>query len=129
MRTGRPRRSWSIYTAHADAHRAVGRAIRAGVLPPPTTCCLCGLGPPDTRGAVVYHHWSYLPVHELQVAPLCRLCHLRVHAGVLPEPVTGRWHPRRARLAHVVRRGERPVPYGPFPLFVFPAADPTRSAP
>lgn len=58
------------------ASEAVRQAIRRGELAPVTTrACLDCDGP-----AVHYHHeQGYEPEHHLDVAPLCRSCHLRRH--------------------------------------------------
>lgn len=90
-RTGTPQRA---------AHNAVSKAICDGVLARPTECTICHSDGWVTRPAnqyrqayqtftLRYHHWSYLPEHQLDVVPVCGLCHRRVHTGHLPEPKTG----------------------------------------
>lgn len=77
---------------HWPAHSAVRKAIIDGVLPRPETCEECGRKA-SRANVVVYHHWSYLPEHRLDVIPLCSCCHIRLHAGHFPEPRTGRVYP------------------------------------
>lgn len=67
------------------AHGAVNRAVATLMLPPPSACEACG-----QTVRVVYHHWSYGEMHWLDVIPLCRTCHRKVHMGKLAEPRTGR---------------------------------------
>lgn len=71
--------------AIAAAHRAVARAIEAGILSPPGACEICH-GP----WRAVYHHHSYAPEDVLAVRALCTSCHRSVHTGRIPEPGTGR---------------------------------------
>lgn len=96
------------------AHKAVAKAIETGTLPPPRTCKLCGVaGSPFVHGRhspatrVRYHHWSYLPEHRLDVAPLCDSCHKQVHRGHLPDPTSG------VIWAHRIApgEGERALPF------------------
>jgi hypothetical protein len=89
----------------------VARAIKDGTLPPADHCEACGsvglpMGPRRRhRSWYVWHHWSSLLKHALDVICLCRSCHGKVHAGSIPEPRTGRiyerptdwkWAPRAA---------------------------------
>lgn len=67
------------------AVKEVGIAIGHHVLRRPAACEICG-----ARSNLHYHHWSYRPIHALDVIPLCRSCHTRVHAGAVKEPRTGR---------------------------------------
>lgn len=72
---------------HKDCARAaVQFAIRRLELPPVTerACLQCG------GQAQHYHHWSYLKQDWLDVMPLCRRCHKRVHRSIIalePEDV------------------------------------------
>lgn len=85
----------------SDRHTAVRLAIVAGDLRPLSACCCksCGVrfgraaGELDNRWNLVYHHPD--PADFLFVVPLCRSCHGKVHAGLIVEPVTGRWYPCR----------------------------------
>lgn len=69
---------------------AVAKARKGGTLAAPAACESCG-----AAERLVLHHWSYEEAHWLDVIPLCRRCHARVHTGALPEPRTGRMYPRR----------------------------------
>ncbi len=59
------------------AHTAVYLAIHSGHLVKPDTlkCAECG------SPAKHYHHWSYAPEHWLDVIPLCRVCHRKLHTA------------------------------------------------
>lgn len=61
--------------ARGRAYIAVNRAVSRGDLLPVSEqkCNQC-----DDR-ATDYHHWSYLPEHWLDVIPLCRSCHKKLH--------------------------------------------------
>lgn len=60
------------------AKQAVGRAIKAGILPPVSTlfCAKCG------DHAQEYHHESYEPEYWLTVIPLCKKCHAKTYTTV-----------------------------------------------
>jgi hypothetical protein len=94
----------TILTAYEHAHAAVTAALARGTLAPPVTCEACG-GSPGPRqkllrhgrlsrltSQMVYHHHDYLLA--LDVIPLCRSCHRRVHLGLMVEPRTGRLYPQ-----------------------------------
>lgn len=73
-----------------NSHYALNRARANGGLPTdPPACEVCGVAGERKRKSwsVVYHHWSYLPQHFLDVTALCRSCHSKVHRGTLPEPI------------------------------------------
>lgn len=57
------------------ANDAVGRAIKQGLILSAENypCALCGAQAQD------HHHQSYLPEDRLNVIPLCRSCHVKVH--------------------------------------------------
>lgn len=84
----------------SGAHAAVTSAIKDGRLRHADACEACGsvqryaiiarAGKMERRATVVWHHWSYLPMHWLDVIGLCTACHRRLHAGLIPEPRTGR---------------------------------------
>lgn len=75
----------SLKRAKTEAQAAVARAIRAGALPAASSqpCRCCG------ESATKHHHWSYLPEHQLDVAPVCNGCHAQIHAGRIPDPTSG----------------------------------------
>lgn len=82
--------------AHAEANHQVALAVKAGGLLPAKgqPCKVCA------KPARFLHHWSYLPAHALDVAPLCGSCHQLVHCGRIPDPTSGQtWEPDR-----VIRR-------------------------
>lgn len=72
---------------------AVAAALRDGRLARPTACEVCGTPAgvtPQGAALVVLHHWrGFEGDAALDVVPLCRRCHARVHAGTIPEPRTG----------------------------------------
>lgn len=89
-------------------------------LPWAKACEICGRKQhvvSSGAAGVVWHHWSYAEEHRTDCIPLCRRCHSRVHAGLIPEPRTGRIYgePRQAR--QVVT---------PAQLFVSPPPDHTE---
>lgn len=57
------------------AKAAVYLAVTNGDLPH-VTCCACSL---CGNNAHEYHHWSYDHAHWLDVIPLCRSCHRKIH--------------------------------------------------
>lgn len=61
------------------AEKEVMYAVRIGKIPHISTqlCYLC------KRQAQHYHHWSYEPEHRLNVIPLCKSCHGKVHANIV----------------------------------------------
>ena len=62
------------------AKHKVNNAIRDGkMLPACHYWCFCG------KQAEQYHHPSYTPEHQLDVIPICRLCHIKLHREVLPS--------------------------------------------
>lgn len=66
--------------AHAEgvaAHSAVSSAVRTGKLPSAKSlaCAECGKPAHD-----FHHHRGYAQEHYLDVVPLCRQCHVVVHA-------------------------------------------------
>jgi hypothetical protein len=67
--------------AKIRAQSCVAKAVKRGVLPSPWACEVCG----RTKN-VVYHHASYLKQHVLDVVPLCRSCHVKVHRRIIPDP-------------------------------------------
>lgn len=75
------------------ARDEVNRAVREGRLPRPELCEACGCVGPS-----VYHHHDY--GQPLDVIPLCRTCHQRVHNGTIPEPRTGRMYSSEAIREH-----------------------------
>lgn len=74
--------SANYYRKHPDrikAKEAVATAISKGLLPKQenSTCA----NPECSKRAEQYHHWSYEQAHWLSVIPLCKKCHLQLHAG------------------------------------------------
>jgi hypothetical protein len=66
-------------------------AVREGLLDNKRPCVVCATPQGDTPGGgkvVALHHPDYR--RAFYVIPLCRSCHGKVHAGVIPEPETGR---------------------------------------
>jgi len=57
------------------AKDAVHHAVEAGKLPYPKTlqCSYC------PKQAEEYHHPNYKPEHWLDVIPVCRKCHIKIH--------------------------------------------------
>ena len=88
---------------NSKANAAVSRAIREGRMGLPPACEACGVPYRiiGTKGfaSVVWHHWSYEEAHWLDVIPLCRSCHGKIHTGGMDEPRTGRRYPKRAAYA------------------------------
>lgn len=100
----------------------MARAIGRGELALPDACESCGRKEREreretqwVHRTIHYHHWDYSK--PLDVIPLCRSCHWRVHNGKIPEPRTGRIYvqPKRKpktymRLAQFLRerRGNTP---------------------
>lgn len=80
-------------TNKALAHHAVATTLPSE----PPACDICGAAgfrrAGNERGAgqwsVVYHHHSYEPKFWLDVVPVCRSCHMKIHHGQIPEPRTG----------------------------------------
>lgn len=70
-----------FYRWQLKAHKAVGAAVRAGILPHVSkrNCADCG------EQAIFYHHDSYEEVHWLDVTPFCYKCHAIWHS---------KWHPK-----------------------------------
>ena len=96
----RERAAQSAASLEGQACRAVYAAIAAGEIDAePRSCCVCGVAgryPPDgphrinaPAWSIVWHHHSYAPEHWLDVVPVCRSCHNRIHFGTIPEPRTG----------------------------------------
>lgn len=58
------------------ARKAVQRAVKSGVLPAVKTqsCAKCG-----TAAQEYHHHKGYDKEDRLEVMPLCRSCHRRIH--------------------------------------------------
>jgi 8-oxo-dGTP diphosphatase len=80
------------FPSEGRAHAEVARAIREGRLDQNVPCEVCGR-PQSGVGRmaeVVFHHHDYSK--PLDVIPLCRDCHRKVHDGVIPEPRTGRFY-------------------------------------
>lgn len=75
----------STETQKRRAHSAVRAAVLAGLLPE-LGDCEAGCG----RVAAHRHHPEYS--RPLFVVGLCARCHRGVHAGIVQEPVTGRWY-------------------------------------
>lgn len=86
--------------AQSAANRAVKKAIREGILDgEPSHCTVCArVGTRAEKTSkrlstpawtIVWHHWSYLPEHHLDVVAVCRSCHNYIHQGDIPEPLTG----------------------------------------
>lgn len=88
---GTPRRH--LGATADDAHAAVLRAVKAGILQPrPASCEVCGIAGrvvSDGRWNIERHHHSNLPEHHLDLADVCRKCHRAIHAGRIAEPRTG----------------------------------------
>ena len=63
------------------AHHVLNRAVKKNEIKHinEMQCAHCSLP------AHAYHHWSYLPMHWLDVMPLCRSCHHKVHQGKLSD--------------------------------------------
>lgn len=63
------------YPKKTAAVSAVGNAIKASKLPHPKTlkCVKCH------KNAQEYHHPNYTPKHQLDVIPICRICHIHLH--------------------------------------------------
>lgn len=57
------------------ARSAVHYAARIGALPQISDCVCtkCGSQAED------YHHWSYEGHHQLDVIPMCKTCHIKIH--------------------------------------------------
>lgn len=65
---------------YRESSNLVKNAITAGKLPRPDTlkCHYC------PEQAEQYHHYlGYEPEHRLDVVPVCRICHNKIHQGVL----------------------------------------------
>ena len=58
-----------------QARKAVSHAVRCGILPRVSTCACSDCG----GQAETYHHPSYQPDHWLDVIPVCRKCHRKIH--------------------------------------------------
>lgn len=69
--------------SHTNPHRkakgVVRHAVKTGKLPPIKTrvCVICH------NVAEEYHHWSYEEKHFLDVIPLCKKCHHKIHNNQL----------------------------------------------
>jgi hypothetical protein len=60
------------------AYDQVRKAMKEGTLVRPGKCSVCG-----TKGYTVPHHPNYdRPLH---VRWVCQSCHLKIHAGTLPD--------------------------------------------
>lgn len=57
------------------ARQFVNHAVRDKVIPRVSTLC-CALCHAE---AAIYHHWSYLPEHWMDITPLCSSCHGTLH--------------------------------------------------
>lgn len=119
--------------AERRAHAAVQKARQNGTLCEAGYCEGCGLPRAESPyGYLLCHHWSYEEAHRLDVIFLCDRCHARVHAGLLPEPRTGRVYPK-ARERPVRHRRARGRYKRPFVLaqvtvvYVSPLLDPRAS--
>ncbi len=81
---GRLRSSQKYREAYPQRKRAndcVQKAVKRKGFPRATTksCNYCH------KQAAVYHHWSYLQEHWLDVIPVCRMCHAAIHKGELQD--------------------------------------------
>lgn len=75
--------------AQMNAHIAVGRAVRNGLLPRASECQCADCGKPASE----YDHRDY--TRPLDVAPVCRLCNRRRGPALVwtrPIPATGSPH-------------------------------------
>ncbi len=64
---------------HRDPDKALARksvlvAVKSGEIHKPLTCEYC-----QSSGKIEGHHWSYLPMHWLDVIWLCPTCHGKEH--------------------------------------------------
>ncbi len=71
----KPRRPKELWTLRQQAHAAVHKAVKLGILMPVKSCVCIRCG----RQAQAYHHVSYEEVDWLNVTPLCHSCHSKVH--------------------------------------------------
>lgn len=74
------------YHLQKEAMHRLYLAKKAGLDLDLSTCEACGLTGPDAN--IDGHHHDY--AKPLDVIPLCRSCHQKVHFGSIPEPRTGR---------------------------------------
>jgi hypothetical protein len=58
----------------------VHNAIRSGILKKATNCICCRITNPTKE--YVYHHFSYKVENRLNVMPLCKKCHARIHSCI-----------------------------------------------
>lgn len=76
--------------AKGRAHSAVTKAKATGRLPAhPPQCEVCKLRgelTPAGRWTIKFHHWSYLPEHQLDVTAVCLPCHQHIHQRWIDEP-------------------------------------------
>lgn len=64
---------------YVKAHNTVKHAIKVGKLPR-SDSLLCHYCPAQ---AEQYHHWrDYEPEHQLDVVPVCRKCHRKIHRKI-----------------------------------------------
>lgn len=80
-------RRWIKDTEKVMARSAISNAVRVGKMPPADShfcfiCCACA----DEGAKMEYHHVDYSK--PLEVIPLCRSCHTKIHLGTL-EPKFG----------------------------------------
>jgi len=74
-RSNSNRRYRKSHPVKKQARKAVFHAVRNGTLPQARSMiCSCG------KTALQYHHPSYEPEHWLDVIPVCRKCHINIHA-------------------------------------------------
>lgn len=64
------------YPERGKATSVLNRAVERGELPPPRSRMCAGCGRPAFD---YHHHLGYEPEHCLDVQPLCRHCHIKVH--------------------------------------------------
>jgi len=66
-------KQWSAKERYASL-KLTKKAIKDGVIPPPTKCSKCG----KTSGRIDYHNTDYSDPIKFLI-PICRGCHVALH--------------------------------------------------
>lgn len=76
---------------HGRAHSRISNARKRGAIRDDAPCLACGAEQRTMRNGrrrVIQHHPDYArPDYTI---PICVSCHGKIHAGAMPEPITGR---------------------------------------